>query len=108
MVPCAVLSSRADTPQAAIDALFAAPPAEKVVAEVTTPTMYSVPGDGPHVAVMDRHQANILNSLSRAGCRLTVVPAGTAAADILALQPDGIFLSNGPGDPKEVLADVER
>jgi carbamoyl-phosphate synthase small subunit len=43
---------------------------------------------------------NILRMLSERGCRLTVVPAQTSAADVLALQPDGIFLSNGPGDPE--------
>lgn len=43
---------------------------------------------------------NILRMLSQRGCRLTVVPAQTAAAEVLALKPDGIFLSNGPGDPE--------
>jgi carbamoyl-phosphate synthase small subunit len=42
---------------------------------------------------------NILRMLVDLGCRLTVVPAQTPAAEVLALQPDGIFLSNGPGDP---------
>ncbi|GHK54356.1 hypothetical protein KPZU09_40920 [Klebsiella pneumoniae] len=42
---------------------------------------------------------NILRMLVDRGCRLTVVPAKTSAADVLALNPDGIFLSNGPGDP---------
>ena len=42
---------------------------------------------------------NILRNLVRAGCRVRVVPATTAAADVLAMNPDGIFLSNGPGDP---------
>ncbi len=42
---------------------------------------------------------NILRMLVDRGCKLTVVPAKTAAADVLALNPDGIFLSNGPGDP---------
>lgn len=42
---------------------------------------------------------NILRMLADRGCRLTVVPAGTPAADVLALNPDGVFLSNGPGDP---------
>jgi carbamoyl-phosphate synthase small subunit len=42
---------------------------------------------------------NILRNLVRAGCRVRVVPATTAAADVLATNPDGIFLSNGPGDP---------
>jgi carbamoyl-phosphate synthase small subunit len=42
---------------------------------------------------------NILRCLQDVGCNVTVVPAETSAADILALQPDGVFLSNGPGDP---------
>ncbi len=43
---------------------------------------------------------NILRMLADRGCRLTVVPAQTPAAEVLALQPDGVFLSNGPGDPE--------
>lgn len=43
---------------------------------------------------------NILRMLAARGCRVTVVPAQTPAAEVLALQPDGIFLSNGPGDPE--------
>ena len=42
---------------------------------------------------------NILRILAQLGCRLTVVPAETSAAEVLALNPDGVFLSNGPGDP---------
>ena len=43
---------------------------------------------------------NILRRLVHAGCRVTVVPALTSAEDVLALKPDGVFLSNGPGDPE--------
>jgi len=43
---------------------------------------------------------NILRMLASRGCRITVVPAQTPAADVLAFKPDGIFLSNGPGDPE--------
>ena len=43
---------------------------------------------------------NILRMLASRGCRLTVVPAKTPAAEVLALNPDGVFLSNGPGDPE--------
>jgi carbamoyl-phosphate synthase small subunit len=45
---------------------------------------------------------NILRMLTREGCRVTVVPAESSAEDVLALKPDGIFLSNGPGDPEPV------
>jgi carbamoyl-phosphate synthase small subunit len=43
---------------------------------------------------------NILRKLADRGCRLTVVPAQTPAEEVIALQPDGVFLSNGPGDPE--------
>lgn len=43
---------------------------------------------------------NILRMLAERGCRLTVVPAQTSAREVLALKPDGVFLSNGPGDPQ--------
>ena len=51
------------------------------------------------VAVDYGIKRNILRLLAEAGCAVTVVPATTSAQDILALQPDGVFLSNGPGDP---------
>ena len=50
---------------------------------------------------------NILRLLAESGCRVTVVPAGTPAADVLAMAPSGVFLSNGPGDP-EVLEGAVR
>ena len=47
-------------------------------------------------------KTNILRMLTREGCRVTVVPAETTAKDVLELKPDGVFLSNGPGDPEPV------
>jgi carbamoyl-phosphate synthase small subunit len=59
------------------------------------------PGSRLHVVAYDFGiKRNILRLLSDYGCRMTVVPAQTSAADALALAPDGIFLSNGPGDPE--------
>ncbi|MDI4665615.1 glutamine-hydrolyzing carbamoyl-phosphate synthase small subunit [Xanthobacter autotrophicus] len=53
-----------------------------------------------HVVAVDYGvKRNILRLLARAGCKVTVVPATASADDILALKPDGVFLSNGPGDP---------
>ena len=49
---------------------------------------------------------NILRRLAQSGCRVTVVPALTTAEDVLALRPDGVFLSNGPGDPEPLEAQV--
>ena len=55
---------------------------------------------GPHVVAVDYGaKRNILRCLVSAGCAVTVVPATATAEDVLALQPDGVFLSNGPGDP---------
>ena len=59
------------------------------------------PGTRLHVVAYDFGiKRNILRLLADYGCRMTVVPAQTSAADALALAPDGIFLSNGPGDPE--------
>jgi carbamoyl-phosphate synthase small subunit len=59
------------------------------------------PGSRLHVVAYDFGiKRNILRMLSDHGCRMTVVPAQTSAADALALAPDGVFLSNGPGDPE--------
>jgi carbamoyl-phosphate synthase small subunit len=56
-----------------------------------------------HVVAYDYGiKKNILRMLSQEGCRVTVVPAETPAEDVLAMQPDGVFLSNGPGDPEPV------
>ncbi len=59
-------------------------------------------GERPfHVVAFDfGAKRNILRMLAQRGCRVTVVPAQTSAADVLALNPDGVFLSNGPGDPE--------
>ena len=51
---------------------------------------------------------NILRQLAARGCRVTVVPAQTSAADVLALAPDGVFLSNGPGDPAAVTYAIDN
>ncbi|SER96918.1 carbamoyl-phosphate synthase small subunit [Vreelandella subterranea] len=59
-------------------------------------------GDRPyHVVAYDYGvKFNILRMLASRGCRLTVVPAQTPAAEVMALNPDGVFLANGPGDPE--------
>jgi len=73
-----------------------------LVREVTcaVPQVWST-GAGPHVVVYDFGvKQNILRRLSDLSCRVTVVPASTTAAAALALQPDGLLFSNGPGDPE--------
>jgi len=63
---------------------------------------HSTPAAGKHhvVAYDFGVKRNILRMLVDRGCRVTVVPAQTSAADVFALKPDGVFLSNGPGDPQ--------
>ena len=57
-------------------------------------------GGGPRVVALDYGaKRNILRSLASAGCEVTVMPATSTAQDVLAQSPDGVFLSNGPGDP---------
>jgi len=75
----------------------------EVVKLVTTPEVYQHSTKGEHhVVLLDfGAKANIANSLSLLGCRVTVVPATTSFEKIQILQPDGIMLSNGPGDPAD-------
>lgn len=79
---------------------------------VTTDKPYEVPAEGDerfHVVCYDFGvKRNSLRELSRLGCRVTVVPASTSSSDVLALEPDGIFLSNGPGDPASMNREVEE
>jgi carbamoyl-phosphate synthase small subunit len=73
---------------------------------------YGTAGDCRHhvVAYDSGIKRNILRQLVSLGCRVTVVPAFTSAEDVLTLHPDGLFLSNGPGDPEGVpyLSDAVR
>ncbi|MCS6874748.1 MAG: glutamine-hydrolyzing carbamoyl-phosphate synthase small subunit [Pyrinomonadaceae bacterium] len=82
---------------------------------VTTENFYEFPAKGVerfHVVTIDFGvKTNSLRELSKRGCRITVVPANTSAESILELNPDGIFLSNGPGDPasmQEVVAEIRK
>ncbi|MEP6573314.1 MAG: glutamine-hydrolyzing carbamoyl-phosphate synthase small subunit [Gemmatimonadota bacterium] len=73
-----------------------------LASRATTTTQWEE-GSGPHVVAYDYGmKRNIVHMLAEAGCRVTVVPATTSSADVLALKPDGLFLSNGPGDPSAV------
>ncbi len=66
-------------------------------------------GDEMHVVAYDFGiKENILRMLTREGCRVTVVPATTSAEDVLAMKPDGVFFSNGPGDPEPLSYAIEN
>ncbi|HEV2830183.1 MAG TPA: glutamine-hydrolyzing carbamoyl-phosphate synthase small subunit [Pyrinomonadaceae bacterium] len=79
---------------------------------VTTKESYEVLPAGDerfHVVCYDFGvKRNSLRELAGLGCRLTVVPASTTAAEVIALNPDGVFLSNGPGDPASMNKEVEQ
>ena len=75
------------------------------VASVSAGTISVFPAEGPEkyrVVLIDYGaKRNIVRSLTRRGCSVTVVPHDTAAESVLALTPDGVMLSNGPGDPQD-------
>lgn len=80
-----------------------------VVLKTTTKETYVLPGNGKKVALMDYGaKRNIARSLNQRGCEVTVYPADTPAEEVLAGKPDGIMLSNGPGDPKENTAIIRE
>jgi len=81
----------------------------KVVEKVSCKEKYVLEGNGAKVAFMDfGAKRNIVRRLQDRGCQVTVYPALTSAEEILAAKPDGIMLSNGPGDPKECTSIIEE
>ena len=81
----------------------------KVVEKVTCREKEVWKGDGYKVALMDfGAKRNIARSLNERGCQVTVYPALTTAEEILKDHPDGIMLSNGPGDPKECTSIIKE
>jgi carbamoyl-phosphate synthase small subunit len=79
--------------------------------EACSPSEHILPPAEPrfHVVAYDFGiKQNILRRLVQVGCRVTVVPALTPADDVLALHPDGVFLSNGPGDPEPLETQVRN
>jgi carbamoyl-phosphate synthase small subunit len=100
--------AKGDAPtKEALAALDACPPMEGLdlasVVSTDAPYVWG-PADAPHHIVAYDYgiKRNILRLFEERGCRTTVVPSTTPVEDVLALQPDGVFLSNGPGDPAAV------
>ncbi|MDT7687672.1 MAG: carbamoyl-phosphate synthase small subunit [Acidobacteriota bacterium] len=79
---------------------------------VTTARPYEIPARGDerfHVVCYDFGvKRNSLNELAALGCRVSVVPASTPAAEVIAMRPDGVYLSNGPGDPASMTNVVDE
>ena len=84
----------------------------ELASSVTVDDSYDYPSvidEKYHIVAYDFGvKTNSLREFAKFGCRVTVVPAETSAADAMALKPDGIFLSNGPGDPASMTAVVEE
>ena len=99
-------------PESEIAALQGEELPRNVVEIVTTPEVYTLETetpDAPHIVAMDFGvKRSILQNINRIGAKVTVVPAHTSAEEVLALNPDGVFLSNGPGDPTDVPEIVEE
>nr|NNM91246.1 glutamine-hydrolyzing carbamoyl-phosphate synthase small subunit [Bacilli bacterium] len=78
------------------------------VAQVTTKSAYRVPADGDRIVLLDfGTKMGTLRSLRERGCDIVVLPAFSTREEILAWKPKGIMLSNGPGDPEDLLPIVE-
>ena len=80
-----------------------------VVSKVTCQEKYVLEGTGKKVALLDLGaKNNIAKSLNKRGCEVTVYPAHTTAEEIISSNPDGIMLSNGPGDPADCTSIIEE
>ncbi|MGO0121867.1 glutamine-hydrolyzing carbamoyl-phosphate synthase small subunit [Desulfothermobacter acidiphilus] len=102
-----VLSTEDGDPESLVAKARSAPSVseEDLVEEVATATAYTIPGEGPRVVVVDFGvKQSILRELQERGCELLVLPPSTPAREILALEPQGVLLSNGPGDPTKLLS----
>ncbi|ALB48582.1 glutamine-hydrolyzing carbamoyl-phosphate synthase small subunit [Clostridium beijerinckii] len=79
------------------------------VKTVTTKKSYTIEGNGKHIAVMDFGiKTNIIRNFKKRGCKLTVFPATATAEEVLSVNPDLVFLSNGPGDPEDLDFAIEN
>ena len=108
---CKVLITSADRDtEEALEYLKKTDLRHDAVSRVTTKEIYvsDVKDAKFHVVAIDcGMKLNIVRELNRLGCRVTVVPFDTPAGDIMALKPDGVFISNGPGDPTDVKPVIE-
>lgn len=79
------------------------------VSNVTTEKIYEIDGEGKHVAIIDYGiKNNILNCFKKRGCKITVFPSNVTAEEVLNINPDLVFLSNGPGDPEDLETEIEN
>ena len=99
----------AEMPEEEVQTLLGAPEQHNQIEEVTTHKVYALGSGKYHVAVLDFGiKQSIINYLLCFDCRLTVFPATATAEEVMACKPDGIFLSNGPGDPKDFPSAIDN
>jgi carbamoyl-phosphate synthase small subunit len=104
-----MITTNADYDTSAIIPRLKAYSTGNVVEKATCKEIHILKGDGRRVALLDLGaKSNIAKSLQKRGCQVTVYPAYTTAEEILAQDPDGIMLSNGPGDPKECVSIIQQ
>ncbi len=97
-----------DEPVESIMEKFQAPLMTDQVSRVSTKSMFVVPGIGPRVVLVDfGSKHGILRELNKRNCDVIVVPYNVTAEEIRRIRPDGVLLSNGPGDPKDVPEAIE-
>lgn len=79
------------------------------VSIVSTKKVYTIEGTGKHVAIMDFGiKENIIRNFKKRDCKLTVFPMTATAEELLSVNPDLVFLSNGPGDPEDLTEVIEN
>lgn len=81
----------------------------RAVHEVSINEIIQIPGNGKHLAIMDFGiKNNIIESFKERDIKMTIFPSNSTWEEVLEYQPDGVFLSNGPGDPKDYMDIVEN
>ncbi len=105
----AIITTRSHIKEKEIQAYFDNFTMKDAVAEVTRKEVEVRENTGKHLAVIDFGcKENILRELHKRGCKLTVFPAFSSVEEILEVNPDGVFLSNGPADPTDLPEIVEN
>jgi len=100
-----VIGHDVSNPAAALEKARSCPhlSGQQMVPEVSTREIYRIEGTGRRVVLVDMgSKMNIIRYLQRYGCDIYIVPPTTCANEIMAIKPDGVLLSNGPGDPVDV------
>jgi carbamoyl-phosphate synthase small subunit len=103
-----IMTTGTDSIDALMEKLNGTPLMTDQVPRVSTKSIFSCPGEGHRVVLIDYgSKYGILRELTKRQCDVVVVPYNTPASDIRRLRPDGVLLSNGPGDPKDVMESVK-